>query len=651
MTVGGQTVQVEQGTLTNSTTQTTDNWQWSARIDQTLGRHTLGGRFIYNDNVGNGTGQATPPGFTTYVPTRNQSVSLFMNSNLSPKLLNEVRASYGRFASTTTAADTSSESIPSVEITQLGLTGFNAASDRTAIGLAVNLPQFRFNNTYQLQDTMSWIHGAHSFKWGMDIRRTDVKSFFYPQIRGLLRYSSLQNFVDDVAEAVNINRPLPGGQTIIYYKWYDAYLFAQDTWKVTSDLTLNLGLRYERPGNAIQSLVELNKKIVAANGGTEVFRLTPAPSGHNNNFQPRFGFSWQPHPDSGLLKRLTGDGRMVIRGGYARANDYQFINLALNVASSFPFVAAISRSNLANAFAQLPGLQPNLTDPAQLLTLTRTVVAPDFRAPVAEQFSLEVQRELSSNTVFRVGWVATKGSGLFQTIDGNPRTICSSRPNCPRVDPTRGVIRLRANSSSSIYHSMQASADKRLARGFSGGLHFTWSKLIDDSSDTFNPSSRGEVAISQDSFNRRLDRGLSTYDRPARFATNFVYELPFHRDQNNLAGRVMGGWQVSSYITLQSGSPFSPLNGADPAGALAGIDGLVGNAIRPNVAAGADISGMSVEELLAAGGRSLFTQITAAQRVGMVGTQRPSERRHRTDRSEPCQEHPHHRVQPAAVPS
>jgi hypothetical protein len=187
------------------------------------------------------------------------------------------------------------------------------------------------------------------------------------------------------------------------------------------------------------------------------------------------------------------------------------------------------------------------------------------------------------------------------------------------VDPTRGVIRLRANSAASIYHSMQVSADKRLSKGFSGGFHFTWSKFIDDASDTFNPSARGEVAVSQDSYNRRLDRGPSTFDRPLRFSTNFVYELPFYRNQSGFIGHALGGWQVSSYLTFQSGSPFSPLNGVDPAGALAGIDGLVGNAIRPNLATSLDIWHMSVQELLAAGGRTLFAPVTVAQRTGNVG--------------------------------
>src|SRR4030095_13731945 len=166
---------------------------------------------------------------------------------------------------------------------------------------------------------------------------------------------------------------------------------------------------------------------------------------------------------------LAGVYRCVLRGGYARTNDYQFINLALNVASSFPYVAAIGQSNLPNAFAVLPTLRPDLSSPAALNLLNRTVLAEDFRSPVAEQFTMEIQRQMALNTVFRVGYVGTKGSGLFQTLDGNPRTICGTPPSCPRVDPTRGTIRLRANASSSTYHSMQVSADRRFAAGGSWG--------------------------------------------------------------------------------------------------------------------------------------------------------------------------------------
>ena len=636
LTVGSQTVQIPQGTLTSSTAAFTNNWQWSGRIDHQLTqKHSLGGRYLYNDNFSGGGGQATPPGLTTQVPQRQQALSLWLTSNLTPRTLNEIRLSWQRLGSTTTASDPASETIPSIEIPQLGLTGFNAAADRTAIGLAVNLPQYRFNNTYQIQDTFSWTQGAHAWKFGLDLRRIQVKSYFVPQIRGRLVYDTLQTFVDDLASTVNVNRPLPGGQLLMYYNWDDYFFFAQDTWRVKRSFTLNYGLRYETPGNSFSDLYKLNDRILAASNNQPVFKLAPRPPRDRNNWQPRVGFSWNPHTKKeGLLGKLTGGDKLVVRGGYARANDYGFININLNIFSSFPFILAAGASNMANAWTQLPKMFPDTSDTAALNLLNRTIVGGDFRSPISEQFALELQREIRTGTVFKVGYVGTKGTALFQSLDGNPRLECSPIPTnaagtvqgCPRVNPLAGIVRLRANAASSIYHSLQVSFERRLAKGFAAGAHYTWSSFIDNASEIFNPSARGEVAVSQASFNRNMDRGRATYDRPHRFATNFVYGIPIGKVSNAAAKRLVGGWQVGSFITLQSGSPFSPLNGSDPTLALGGIDGLIGSSIRPNLNTSLDLAHMSVEEMLRAGGRSLFSTLPVCQRITGTNTCTPIQR-------------------------
>jgi len=634
--VGDQTVSVPLGKLTGSAPQSRNNWQWSGRVDHQLTQnHSLGGRYLYNDNVDKGVGaQVTPPGLTTVNPVRTQAATAWLTSTLSSRALNEVRVSYQRYASTTTAANPESETIPSVEVPELGLTGFNNAQSRTAIGLAINLPQYRTNNTYQLQDTMSYTRGSHALKFGMDLRKVGVKSFFLPQIRGRLVYDTLQKLVDDVASVANINKPLPGGQVVAYYDWNDYYFFAQDQWRVAPSFTLDYGLRYELPGNSFQSLYDLNDRILANNNNQPVFRLSNRPGRDTNNFQPRFGFSWNPRTGSdGALGWLTGKDALVVRGGYARANDYGFININLNIFSSFPFVLATNSTNLSNAWTQMPKLLPDLSNPTNLNLLTRTVVANDFRSPIAEQFALELQRGIGVASVFRVGYVGTKGTGLFQTLDGNPRTQCSPIPTnssgaatgCPRLDPTAGVIRLRANAASSIYHSMQVSFDRRFTKGFSAGAHYTWSAFIDDASEIFNPSVSGEIAVSQDFFNRHADRARSTYDRPQRFALNFVYQLP-NAGRQPLVSHILSGWQVSSFLTLQSGSPFTPLNGSDPDAVLGGIDGVVGSAIRPNLNTNLDVSKMSIEQLIQAGGRSLFSTLPPCVVVQDTNTCIPGQR-------------------------
>ena len=638
-TVGGQTFVVPLGDITGTSSFKFDSDQGSIRIDHRFNdKNLLYGRYRFDSNTSAGGGQVTPPGLTTVVPTKTKAATMVLNSILTSKMSNEARIAWSRFDSTTNAADSSSESIPSIEISDLGLTGFNAANSRTAIGLAVNLPQYRINDTYQIQDALSYTTGNHNLKFGVDARRIDVKSFFVPTTRGRLAYTSLQNFVNDLAQTATINAPLRGGDIVNFYRWYEFYTYVQDEWRVTPNFTLTLGLRYEYPGDSFSYLKETNERVLAANGNDQRFALTPVPTVDKNNFMPRIGFNWNPRTSGdGILGFITGGDKLVLRGGYSRTYDANYINLNLNIAGGFPYLASITfgdpgQPTLQNAFVNLRNFTtPNVSNPN---LLTRTVVAGDFRSPATDQFSFEVQRELASDWVMKAGYIRTKGTGLFQTIDANPRTICAggtSANPCPRVDPTRGVIRLRGNEANSIYNALQVSLEKRLSRNFSAGVNYTYSSFIDTASETFNPSN-AEVAVAQDSFNLEGDRARSSFDRPHRLSGNFVFELPFFQSQQGFVGRLLGGFQINSFFTVQSGAPFTVLNGDDPAGALAGIDGLVGNAIRPNLASNVDLSSMSIPEIRAQCGTpittpasatnrcpALFSRITAAQRFGNAG--------------------------------
>src|SRR5829696_2466127 len=600
----GQTFVVPLGSLTGSQSSTYDDWQTSIRIDHRFGdKHNLNGRYLYQDSGALGSipgvaaSQITPPGFSSIVPARTQGVNLQFTSVLSPKWINEVRAAFLRSANATIALDPRSELIPSIEVVELGLQGFNAGPTRTAIGLGVNLPQNQVRNTYQLQDNISYTNGNHAWKFGTDIRRNQLHQLFKPTTRGLLEYASLDFLVKDLATRANINKDLPGTAEVLHNDWHDFFFFGQDEWKVRPNFTLTLGLRYENAGQPIQDLVDFNEPVVAAFNNDPRFVLRPVPSRDNNNLQPRLGFNWNPQTrSSGLMGWLTGGDKLVVRGGYTRTHDYAYTNIALNIWSSFPFVAAFNQTNVPNAFATFKTLAVN---PA---IFTRTQVTPDFQSPVYDSFSFEIQREVTRDLVFRVGYVGSKGTGLFESIDGNPVRFRNTAPTLAdpavRTDPLTGPIRLRANSGSSIYHSMQASLEKRLSRGVSAGVHFTWSSFIDSMSEIFN-NSNSEIALAQDPYNRRLDRGRSSYDRPLRLAGNFVYELPFFSDQRGFTGHVLGGWQLNSNFNFQSGAPFSPLNPNDISGTLGGLASAIGIATRPNVNTNLDISRMSVEELFA----------------------------------------------------
>jgi len=622
VTVSGRTVQVPIGTLSGSAANTMDAWQWSGRIDHRFnGRHTLGGRYLFDDRVAV-SGQANPPGLTQRAPDRRQAISVFLNSSLSPKLFNELRTSLQRFDNKIKTADPKSLTIPSIEVTSLGLTGFNPSDNRTALGQAISVPQTFFFNTYQLQDTLVYSRGAHSFKGGVDFRRVEQTSEFNFTSRGRLQYTSLQNFVDDIAAVAVINTLQPGVPKIQPYRYYDYAFFIQDEWHARPNFTLNYGIRYETPGNAIDTLLRMDQPILQAHNNDPAYGLGATPKRDLNNWAPRLGFNYRFGEGKGPLKLLTGAGKLVLRGGYSRAYEMAFVNIYTNIFGGFPFTLVTTLpANSLNAFATIDSYRAGKIPPAPTnpMLVSRSAVTPDFRSPLAEQFSLQFQRELGQDWALSTGWVATKGTGLFENVDENPTLQANNAKGTLRVDPTRGAIRLRCNCASSIYHSWQSSLEKRFSKDFSLAAHFTWSSFIDDASDIFNPSVAGEVAISQDSFNRNADRGRSAYDRPLRLAVNGVYEVPFMKAQKGVVGFIAGGWQLSGFLALQSGAPFSPINGPDPGYRLSGIDGMVGNSIRPNLNTTLDLSSMTLDEIIAQGGRSLFSPVTAASPLGNAG--------------------------------
>jgi hypothetical protein len=593
------------------------------RVDHQLSeKHSIGGRYMYQDYADAGAGQVTPPGLTTLSPNRNQIASAWWNAGLTPRFYSEFRLSFTRQAQETTATDLKSMAIPSIEVNTVGLTGFNAASSRTAIGLAVNLPQYRKSNTYQLQETIGWLKGSHSFKAGADIRRNNTASFFVPTTRGRLVYNNLQDLVDDVAQSTQINGPIKGGQIMQYYQYYDYFFFAQDEWRVKSNFTLSYGLRYELPGNPFGSLLPIDQRILAANGGDQRYAVN-FPGRDTNNLQPRFGFNYRFGTGPGLLRYITGDGKLVVRGGYARTNDFAFLNIALNIFSAFPFVASYSLDpRTPNSYNLLQtALTRPITDPNSLV---RTNISPDFRSPRADQVSLQFQRQMFNDWGFSMTYIGTKGTGLLQTVDGNPVAsirIASIASNgnynfaiAQRVNPTYGVIRQRTNSASSIYHALQMSLEKRFSRSLALGAHYTWSAFIDNASEVFNAAVNGDVAVAQDSFNRRSDRARSTYDRTHRFSLTHVYQIPY----NGPGKAVLGGWQLNGSFTLQTGAPFDPLNGTDPFLRLSGIDGLVGNAIRPDLAPGASLAGKPVDQLYPGGATPFLPLVASPARIGVL---------------------------------
>jgi len=121
--------------------------------------------------------------------------------------------------------------------------------------------------------------------------------------------------------------------------------------------------------------------------------------------------------------------------------------------------------------------------------------------------------------------------------------------------------------------------------------------------------------VAQDSYNRRADRARASFDHPHRVAVNGVFELPFMREKKGVAGKVLGGWQASGFLTLQSGTPFTALDGADPGFRLSQLNATP----RVHLNTGLDLAGLSVQEIYRAGGPNLFSRVTASNPLGNLG--------------------------------
>lgn len=600
---------VDLGDLTGSSLFVFDDHQGSVRVDHRLNdKNLFYGRYRFDSQDSSGAGQVTPPGLTTVNESRSSALAFVLNSVLTSRFSNEARLAWTQFSSRSDAEYPLSKTIPSMVIGGLGMVVSNAQGSRTAIGFPFNLPGFREHDTYQITDAFSYVTDNHSMKFGIELRRTDARLLGILNVRGSLNYGSLSNFVNDVATSANKNFRLAGGDSEGFYRWHEFYAFAQDEWRIRDDFTLTFGVRYEYPGESFGYLRGLNDRILAANGNNQIFRLGPSPKTDTNNFMPRIGFNWNPRTDKkGIIGFITGGDKLAVRGGYSRTYDAIFMNIYVNVGISFPFVATPSfpPSGAFNAVQNTTA--PDLS---QSNRFARSVVTEDLRAPAADQISLEIQRELAKHIVMKVGYIRTRGTGLLQIVNGNPcrrGQTCSGTNFGNRVDPNRELISVYTNSAASIYDALQMSLTKRLSDNFSAGLHYTWSTFIDDASDVFAVSA-SESSVSQDPFDRRSDRARSSYDRPHRLTGNFVYEFPFYRQQRGLAGRLLGGWQINSFFTFQSGAPFTVMLGSDPTEA--------GNPVRPNLNTDLDLSSMTISEILAAGGRDLFRQ---GQRVGNAG--------------------------------
>ncbi len=606
-----------------------DDKQAVARADWQI---TTKDRFFFrlifqNSNTQLGAGTISSGAFVA-VPAKDRQYGWDYTRTWSPNVVQQVRVSYGtgffQFAGGQAFPQCTIENVQSCPPN----IGFSDATNAyLAFGLATNLPQDRQVHNTQYQSNLSWTRGRHSFKFGGELDHQSSPNHFLPSINGGFTFlssptaatdcvsasgpgpcSAFSNFIKNGAgcptKVTCGQLSLTQGPFNFNFKENDLAFYGQDDFRVTSSLTLNLGLRWEWDQQAINLLHQISVQNVAngfwaAGLSPNVTEIPHIPE-DLNNFGPNVGLAWTPH----IFKGIFGDGKTVFRGGYRIAYDPAYYNIFLNVATSAPVVNAGTLFNVgvpANAtgtavqsayLSQIPlGGNPGAR--------SQTRVSPDFHNPYVEQWSFGMERSITSRISIESRYVGNHGVGNFQTINANPQ-ICTvtagactgglavqfpqaipagvtpclsnsatgSDTSLGRINCNFTLERLRNNGAWSVYNGLQNEVKIRAFRGLTADVAYTFSKALDNTSEIFSSTGGVSTPLAMNPFDpNEGERGVSAQSFPHVVTTYWVYELPWMRSQQGFLGKVLGGWEFSGTHRYQSGVPMTVVqntNNGDP---------------------------------------------------------------------------------------
>ena len=431
------------------------------------------------------------------------------------------------------------------------------------------------DDNWVLADNFSHVHGGHTLSAGFSLFHYNKTQASFNTTQG--SYSFDGSFTNHpVADfMLGLARTYSEGQSLYVrtYIFNQSEWYAQDDWRVTRKLTLNLGLRLfvipalHVDGDLMTSFLPGAWDPKKAPTIDSAGNLVPTPGydplnglvapgtnglsrGFVNRFHrlaPRFSFAYDP----------TGSGKMAIRGGYG----ISYLNVGNDDSSLIvnpPYNQTVS---LQNVLLDDPsGGTPNAPRPVSAAGFN-----PNFTRPMVQSWSLTVQRELPARFLAQIGYVGTRGTNWEIWIDrnapdfgvrpaaGNFDTRLNAGFNSNLLRPFVGYAAITQFNSglSSSYHSFQSSWQRRFAHGLALQGVYTFSKAVGEE------QTRRDMRV-QNPLYWRADRGPVDFDRTHVFSANYVYELPFFRGRRSLAAQVLGGWEASGFLSFQSGLALSP---------------------------------------------------------------------------------------------
>jgi hypothetical protein len=547
-----------------------------------------------------------PGVFSTATNAPGKNVVANMSWTISPTVVNEAAFNYswGAINSNLTGINNSPSFYAAVgtglpfadpygRIPTLTITGITPVSGPSA-------PYFERNIDKNIYDNLSKVIGNHTIRTGITVqwmRKTEngpvgAAAFSFNTLFGNPAFA---NFLLGNAASFSQSNP----DTIPNLNYFNLEGYVQDDWKVTPRFTLNLGIRYSffpAPADANNTLVNFdpalfNRSAVplidpsgAASGGnflpgqavtaanyvnglifptgtacSNAQKLVPSaacsPFGSivnpnsNNNFGPRFGFAWD----------VFGNGKTAVRGGYGLYYDRTLNGIWEQNAFADP--PRVQQVNIPNTSFDNPTAgSPSARLGPSKITATGT---PTFKVPSYQDFNFSIEQQVLPNTVLQVAYVGTLGRHLLGDVDINqvPLSVRQANPavSLNSIRPYLGysTITSRAPLFNSNYNSLQVSLNRRVSNGLTLGLAYTWSKNLADS-----PADRSTAPA--DSYNFHLDYGPAPLNTPQVFIANYVYDLPFFKDQKGVIGHILGGWEWSGVTTFESGQSVTIRQANDP---------------------------------------------------------------------------------------
>ena len=442
-------------------------------------------------------------------------------------------------------------------------------------------PRHRVDSNIQFIDGFSWKIRSHDVKFGFEYRRTSVSQYFDKYFRGRLKFSNLSDFLQG-----NVHNGLQySGDTTRNTQENDFGLYAQDSFRVTSRLTLNYGLRWDQFGVISEKNNLFSNFIVASfdpstdTGTGSQQQVGTAAMPHlyqpqHNNFGPRVNLAWD----------VFGSGKTVVRAGYGLFFDSTSQDMFLG---HLPYPAFYAPGPAYANFGAKPITEA--TTGAETLVSGQPAygpsdcsgecddfsVDPKIKTPYIENYNLNIQQQITSKVSVEVGYVGSQGHRLWRFFDINQPnqasiTACdlaNGVSSCdfgvPRVftgAPAGTFYIFQENSTGkSNYNSLQASLRVNGWHGVTSFVNFVWSRSMDNSSDgeDFVPN----AAQPADSSNPNNEYGPSNFNIPRRLTWVFSYAMP------NLGGgwqKLKNGWGLDSSVTVQTGQPFTlNYNGED----------------------------------------------------------------------------------------